>query len=280
MKSILVATDLSARSDRAFDRAARIALNHGARLTVVHVVDDTIPDRAADAQAAAARETIAEQIANLDPAPECTVRIVTGRDFERIIEESERSKCDIIVLGLHREEGLLDLFRGTTVERVIRLGRRPVLLAKNRPTRTYRRILVAVDFSAHARLAVHRVAALAPDAEIWMIHTFEVPFAGFITGARDRREFTKRERKAFDDMVEQEVASFMRGSVVDIPPERRLLRHDSVLHGIVDAVADVKPDLLALGTHGRSGVARAMLGSVAETLLASPPCDTLVVRAW
>jgi len=51
-------------------------------------------------------------------------------------------------------------------------------------------------------------------------------------------------------------------------------------NGITGAVADIKPDLLAIGTHGRSGVARAMLGSVAASLLAAPPCDILVVRAW
>jgi nucleotide-binding universal stress UspA family protein len=46
------------------------------------------------------------------------------------------------------------------------------------------------------------------------------------------------------------------------------------------ALEQVRPDLQALGTHGRSGIARAMLGSVAEETLANPPCDVLSTRGW
>lgn len=47
-----------------------------------------------------------------------------------------------------------------------------------------------------------------------------------------------------------------------------------------DQVADFKPDLIAIGTHGRTGIAHAMLGSVAEDLLADAPADVLAVKAW
>ena len=45
-------------------------------------------------------------------------------------------------------------------------------------------------------------------------------------------------------------------------------------------VSRLNPDLLVIGTHGRTGVAHAFLGSVAEDLLKNPPCDVLVVKAW
>jgi len=46
------------------------------------------------------------------------------------------------------------------------------------------------------------------------------------------------------------------------------------------ALDDFGPDLLVVGTHGRTGVAHALLGSVAERLLRRPQCDVLAVRAW
>lgn len=49
---------------------------------------------------------------------------------------------------------------------------------------------------------------------------------------------------------------------------------------ILDQIAKQHPDLLAVGTHGRAGIARAVLGSVARTLLQDPPCDVLAVRGW
>ena len=49
---------------------------------------------------------------------------------------------------------------------------------------------------------------------------------------------------------------------------------------ITRAVERFAPDLLVVGTHGRTGVAHALLGSVAGTLLADPPVDVLAVRAW
>jgi nucleotide-binding universal stress UspA family protein len=45
-------------------------------------------------------------------------------------------------------------------------------------------------------------------------------------------------------------------------------------------IAAHSPDLLVVGTHGRSGLGRALLGSVAETLLAHATCDVLAVRGW
>jgi nucleotide-binding universal stress UspA family protein len=48
---------------------------------------------------------------------------------------------------------------------------------------------------------------------------------------------------------------------------------------IPDAIASFQPDLLAMGTHARSGIAIAMIGSLARTFLVEAPCDVLVARA-
>ncbi|NBB82898.1 MAG: universal stress protein, partial [Alphaproteobacteria bacterium] len=59
-----------------------------------------------------------------------------------------------------------------------------------------------------------------------------------------------------------------------------LVRIGGVVQAVAAAAERFSPDLLVVGTHGRTGVAHALLGSVAGTLLADPPVDVLAIRAW
>ena len=60
----------------------------------------------------------------------------------------------------------------------------------------------------------------------------------------------------------------------------KVLAHGEVHQVLSREVERLKPDLLAMGTHGRTGIAHAFLGSIAEDLLGRPPCDALAVKAW
>ena len=60
----------------------------------------------------------------------------------------------------------------------------------------------------------------------------------------------------------------------------RLVQEGMVREVLQRQIGRQKPDLLVIGTHGRTGVAHAFLGSVAEELLREPPCDVLAVKAW
>ncbi len=136
MQSLLMATDLSSRSDRALERAVSIAREAGAKLTIVHVVDDALPPSVADAQEEFARTAIREHARSLTKRgrPQVSIEVVVGRPYAQIFEAAEKSDAELIVLGMHREDTLKDMFRGTTVERVIRTGPFPVLLVKDRCT--------------------------------------------------------------------------------------------------------------------------------------------------
>jgi nucleotide-binding universal stress UspA family protein len=74
------------------------------------------------------------------------------------------------------------------------------------------------------------------------------------------------------------VEEFLAG-VEAAPPARIVLREGDARQAILDAAAQHDPDLLALGTHGRSGLAHVLLGSVAEAVIRAASCDVLVARA-
>ena len=148
MKKLLMATDLSARSDRALERAVTLAREHSAKLTVVHVVDEDLPASLADAQEKAAKQAIHKHIGGLTAGngPHISIEVVFGRAYVDILEMSEKTEAEMIVLGMHREDAFKDMFRGTTVERIIRAGNVPTLLVKDRVSGPYRQIIVGVDF--------------------------------------------------------------------------------------------------------------------------------------
>lgn len=282
MKRLLMATDLSGRSDRALARAFCIARDHGAGLTIVHVVDQDLPAALADAQEAAARQSIRGHVEALsdDGAPEITIEVVQGRAYAGILELSEKNECEMIVLGLHHEDSVLDMFRGTTAERVIRAGNSPVLLVKERPSAPYHRIMVAVDFSVYSRRAVEFAVRFAPAGEFHLVHAYDVPFRGFLYGRDTRQQVSDQHRAQFQDMVEGEMATFLTGLDATAPRLEQIMQEGAVREVIHRQFDRLKPDLLVIGTHGRTGVAHAFLGSVAEDLLRTPPCDVLAVKAW
>jgi nucleotide-binding universal stress UspA family protein len=282
MKKILMATDLSARSDRALERAVALARESGANLTIVHVVDEDLPASLADAQEKAAKRAIHEHIDRLAAGngPHISVEVVFGRTYVDILEMSEKTETEMIILGMHREDAFKDMFRGTTVERVIRAGNVPALLVKDQTNGPYRRIIVGVDFSVYSRRAVEFAVKFVPGGEFHLVHAYDVPFKGFLPGRDTRREVSKQHQMQFQQMIDEEMVSFLASLEANAPKLERVMQEGTVWEVIHRQISRLKPDLLVIGTHGRTGVAHAFLGSVSEDLLRNPPCDVLAVKAW
>ena len=203
-----------------------------------------------------------------------------GRAYADILALAEQTEAEMIVLGIHRDDGSREMFRGTTVERVIRTGRAPTLLVKDRVAHPYRRVMVAVDFTVYSRRAIEFAVNFVPDGEFHLVHAYDVPFRGFLYGRSSRSEVGKQQEAEFENMIEGEMKSFLSALGQDAPSFDTILQEGTVREVIHRQIGRLKPDLLVIGTHGRTGVARALLGSVAEDLLNAPPCDVLAVKAW
>ncbi|MFF7059478.1 MAG: universal stress protein [Achromobacter spanius] len=277
---ILLATDLSARGDRALDRALQLARELGTQLIVLHVMEShattarlTTPvwrRLSTDHKALAERE-LAEDLAAADVSTE--VVVVSGDPLTRIIETADSYGCSLIVTGTARDETLGRLLLGTTVEKLARQARQPVLVVKTRPRKPYRDVLVATDFSDGSRHALRAALQLVPNANLTLFHAYDVPFKGaaapddavtrsFYKGAeQSAREFTANT---------PELAGRTPPEVVLEPGQPETVLSEYSFHH--------RSDLVVTGTHGRTGILRTAIGSVAERLLESLPSDVLVVR--
>jgi nucleotide-binding universal stress UspA family protein len=278
---IVAATDFSTRSNRALRQAGLLARAQGAQLDIVHVVDDDQPERMIETERREAERTLREQISSMPEwgEIECRELVVAGDPFDGILRAAAAAGADLIVMGTHRKQLLRDIFVGTTVERVIRTGPFPVLMVSNEAQRHYTNVLAPIDLeepSAHA-LRVARSVGLAVDGRTTLLHAFEPVAKGKMAlGGADKASidgYVASEREHWGD----EVVKFLIAH--DLAPQNWSVRLDEggAMEAITRVVAEMRPDLLVMGTHGRGRLLKALIGSVTEEVLRSLDVDVLAV---
>jgi nucleotide-binding universal stress UspA family protein len=139
-----------------------------------------------------------------------------------------------------------------------------------------RHILVPHDFSETAQAAFDYAVELANKlkARITVMHAYELPSYGYPDGIAFTAEVAGNIQRASEDGLEA-VAAKANQPGLEIG---KVLRQGSAWSQI-DAVAkELKADLIVMGTHGRQGITRALLGSVAEKVVRTAPCPVLTVR--
>lgn len=285
VRTIIAATDLSARSDRALERAVQLAEQHGARLHVLHFVDEDLPQTIQEQLDTSARgqiDSLLGKLARPKPA-ELSAEVVRGAIDRDLPAIAEGVKADLLVLGIHRNESGRRPLAGTTIEKIVRQSHCPVLVVSALVKSAYRKVMIGVDFSVYSRIAVRAARSAAPDAEYFAVHAFQVPFEGFLPGKTTRDTVQHDHEREFSQMIEEEMSAFIYAGDGDIAvsaPIQKIVRQGDARSVLRSVARRLEPDLLVLGTHGRVGVARAFVGSVAEDFLSLPPCDVLVVKAW
>jgi nucleotide-binding universal stress UspA family protein len=281
MKRIVVPTDFSTRSDRAIRRATLMARQFSAEILLVHVVDDDQPPcliKIAEREAKALLQELAATMRQTDQVP-CDARVRLGQPVQAIIETADEVDADLLVAGPHRRQALRDIFVGTTVERIIRQSHRPVIMANAVPAGPYDRILATTDLSDCSADALRTAKELGffDRMPVTVMHAFDAPAQTPLL----RSNMTMREVKYYLAAEEQraygELSEFLRK--VDLQPTRKLLKviATSAAEAIREAAHRHKVDLIVMGTQGKSGVAKFLIGSVAEQVWRTAEADVLVV---
>ena len=272
IRKILIAHDLSRRSSVALERAAQLAGQTGAALEILHVVEDDLPVPVIERRTAEARTVICDDLSALpEPAMgKAETVVLVGKDYTDILGRAEKCGADLIVLGVHREDALRSVVIGTTAERIIGFGSRPVLVVKKLPVGSYSRPMVAVDFSASARQAARFAFELLPEAEIRLVHALAMTG----DGGQPRKKAAEQMEK-----MRSELGAKVPSTRGHAAPTQLVIRHGSPIAVIRDAVKDYEADLLVVGAQRRPGLTRTLIGEIPEDLLARPPCDLLVVHA-
>ena len=268
-QTILLTTDLSARGDRPMDRAINLAKTRGAKLVILHVLEKgPAEEEAIEAAKADIELDLAGQ------GVEAQIIIESGNVVTQIIENAKACNAEMSVTGVARSGGIGDLIMGMQLERIIQHSPLPILIAKNRATTSYERLLLASDLSPPSAYALEQGSALFPDLPAHIISAFHVPFEGFL---RTDESITDEFRTEQLNQMKKFIAG------LNLSDESRKTLGYSVEYGettsvVRQAIANSRTDLAVIGTHGNSGFRANRMGSMARALITFLPCDTLVVR--
>lgn len=263
--SILAATDLSARGDRAIDRALHLGGALGLPVRVVHIVEGRSSEEERPRLEQAVRSALP------DPAAEVEIILASGSPPAEIANIANDGDAALIVTGMARFNAIGDYFLGTSVDALIRKARKPVLVVKQRAHFPYRRILCATDFSERSIHALRATLALFPDADIMLLNAYHVGFEGWQRDGYVKDETQAAAREDLDRFV----------ASLKLSPEDRARIEPRLGYGDPDAVvveeaARSNPDLVVAGTRG-SGLRQVTLGSTASSILEHAVTDTMVV---
>jgi nucleotide-binding universal stress UspA family protein len=279
---IIVATDFSLPSHRAVRRAGLLAGNSpGADLLLLHAIGRNSPPERRRTDEAEAMRMLSEQI---DAIPElrglrCHPVVAPDAAAEAILRTAALAGANLIVLGAHRRRPLRDMLADTTVERILRGSRCPVLAVNGEVKTEYRDVLVPVDTSPASVHAIRSAASLRlmDDARVTLLHAFSAYGKGKLSIAGVSRAEIAGYVAAERDRAREAVCAFMASEVADRTVSELRLQEGLPFEVILRTVEQSHPDLLVLGTHRRSGIPKFMLGSVTEEILRTVSVDVLAV---
>jgi nucleotide-binding universal stress UspA family protein len=278
----MLATDLTPASDRAFDRAIQLATEWNAMLTVCHVVEASsmrpwgIEHRIKNAETELERLLLGSKVA---PAVKISRHVIFGDPAERVVEHAGAIASDFLITGPAQVKVLGEKLFGSTAARILRHARQPVLAVRRREQGPYHKVTLSVDFSDASRHAYSYGRTLFPDAKFTVIHAYEVsPDWGGPNTDKSMDIVEAEEKERVIRMAQQDMADLAAAGDVAGLQYQNVLGQGTPEAVLVDHVEKQWPDLVVTGTHGRTGLQQAAIGSVTERFLHVLPCDVLAVR--
>lgn len=281
-KRILLATDLTSRSDRALDRSLQLMGTWQAELHVVHAI------RAASPTAPLGTDP-ARYLQRHPPQRDAAMRLLR-RDIDvdalgafvhveenvapatAILDVAARERCDLIVLGQGRQRMLGPVVESTT-EIVLRKSPVSVLVVRDRARRHYGKLLVGTDFTDEAQQALVYAAELFGDASIMLMHAFSTPYSSFMDGTAESRDWpiehlAKLRKQIEDAALSVERKASILHTLTDGPPGAMMRQY----------VNEQEADLVVIGAHPRGVLFDTVVGN-SRRIVEAVPGDLLMVRA-
>ena len=286
--TVLVATDFSPNADIAAQWGAGIARARGGRVVLAHAVDlhgpltDFVPsppdlDEHIQGAAVARLDTAAEALRATGSTVE--TRLEQGVASQAIVRAAEELSCDLVVQGSRGLTPGLALLLGSTAQRVVQHAPCPVLTvhpgdADRHPAT--RHLLVPTDFSHDAEGAARAALQLfGGSARITLLHAYHLPVEYTAYGTIPTSIPFHADVAAVAEEKLAEAASALAADGITV---ETLAKEGYPPDVIADTARELSVDLIAMGTHGRTGLRHLLLGSNAERVIQNAPCPALTVR--
>jgi nucleotide-binding universal stress UspA family protein len=280
-RKILVAVDGSESSRNALLQAFRFAVDEKCWITVTSVVppyDGEVEIVGVKDIRASLRKPCddalshARQFAEQERALIKTV-LEEGEAHERIVDLADAENCDLIIMGRRGLRPVERMLVGRVTARVIGHSQRDVLVVPNGTTVGWKTIVMATDGSKYSAVAAERAISFAKSygGELKILSVVDVP-----------TEFYAEAPQAVEDLVRKAkefvaVAKAQAGSAgVDA---ETFVGEAEAYEAVNNLAREQKADMIVIGSHGRTGLRRLLMGSVAEKVIGYSTCPVLIVKS-
>jgi nucleotide-binding universal stress UspA family protein len=291
IKKIIVGTDFSTQAESAVDHSMAIARHVGAEVVLMHALSMPEPDYALPYPVSTpaiyvdqVESIIKEARGKLDEMRERLIgqgvevsKVFVNDMADRgIVAVAKESDADLVLVGSHGRTGISRFLLGSIAEKVVRHAECDVLVARGEaPSGGYKRILLPIDFSEVSQRAMERAAELVePGGRVDLLHCWQLP-GGSITywgnvgpglGESIVRGATEFGRKAIEKVGETKAEFSL------------AIEEGDARNNIEKRTEGGEYDLVMMGSHGRKGINRALLGSVAESTVRQLKTAVYVAR--
>jgi len=283
-ETILLPFDGSEGAAEVLHHASEIAHRVDATIQVLYVADTTrdsvtvVEGETVDALLQQGQDVVGEAAKTLDTlGVSYDTDVVQGNPAPTIAEYAERFDQDLIVMPTHGREGVARYLVGSVSEKVVRLSTVPVLSVRMQPDETlefpYGNILVPTDGSSAATYAADHLVELAASLDATVHALSVVDDSALGPDVRSTISGTESERAATDAVDAVVESAESRGVTNTV----RHVEHGTPVEEILDCVESNDIHLVGMGTTGRRGTDRILLGSVAEKTVRSAPVPVMTV---
>lgn len=283
-KRIFCAIDFSDGSEHVLRLAAMLASQHNCELIIFHswylppsglsLEYTFVPD--------VTRQILGDAQKRLDEAVEKTrklgakqvnAELANGTPWVEITHALEARGADLCIIGTHGRTGIKRVLLGSVAEKVVRHARCSVLVlpVEFEPT-AFKNILVPTDFSASADYATTLATSLvSPQGTVHLLHCIDLPVT-YGTPLALPLDYDK----SVTDLLRGEVAKRQRQTTVKIEASHRIGSPGIETLKVIEQTPAI--DVVVTGSHGHTGIKRALLGSVAEKIVRHAGRPVLVAR--
>jgi len=285
-EKLLLATDGSQFSEGAIREAIRLAKRCSSKLSVLSVIEtnpeyETIAPQLLEKAEKSAQEhlgSVKEQAKR--EGVDCTTGILEGEDsFHYISDEAAKNKISMIIMGRHGKTGLKRLVLGSTTARVIGYAPCNVLVVPSAARVEFKNILVATDGSRYATAAASEAIGIAKQNNSKLIVLAVVPSESMqpmdiVHSQMSRDVIAEAEMKE----AEKNARAVKEAAQKEGVTVEAFIMGGKPSAAIVQTAQDKNVDIIIVGSHGKTGIDRLLMGSVAERVIVLSSCAVLVVK--
>ena len=280
IKKIVVGYDFSEPGRAALSKALELADRFQAALTVVHAISPEIASPFVPAVeldlAKIVEENLKQQLTEFvkksgHPVESVTAKVLQGLPHMCLIEHAVAQNADLIVVGSHSRSVVGRFFLGSQALKVVRHAPMAVWVNHEQQVRTVQKILVPIDENSISELAIPEAKIFAQiyNAKLQLVHVLHMPVYDYLDSQSLLNEAQTECQKYLQNLCQIHA--------LELPP---LVLQGNPASTIFKHIEnDSHIGLVVLATHGRKGVDRLFMGSVAEQIVQQGPVPVLAVRS-